>query len=102
MKAIQIPQAPQRPTDNNNENNNDNDNKDEIDDETGVDYTGAGAEQMIILGAGYDTRGFRLDLPDTFRVIEIDQPDVQALKIKKLVTIAKTDERILSRIMKTN
>ncbi|MGK3738262.1 MAG: O-methyltransferase involved in polyketide biosynthesis [Bacillariaceae sp.] len=102
MKAIQIPQAPQRPTDNNNENNNDNDNKDEIDDETGVDYTGAGAEQMIILGVGYDTRGFRLDLPDTFRVIEIDQPDVQALKIKKLVTIAKTDERILSRIMKTN
>jgi methyltransferase (TIGR00027 family) len=97
MKAIQIPQLPQRrPTD---DDNTDEDNKND-------DYTGAtgatGAEQMIILGAGYDTRGFRLTLPDTFRVIEIDQPDVQALKIKKLVTIAKTDEKVLSRIMKTN
>ena len=95
MKAIQIPPQPQRPTtdDNTDEDNNNDDY-----------YTGAGAgaEQMIILGAGYDTRGFRLTLPDTFRVIEIDQPDVQALKIKKLVTIAKIDDKVLSRIMKTN
>merc|ERR1719203_2043245 len=33
---------------------------------------------MIILGAGYDTRGFRLGLPLT--CFEVDQPDVQALK----------------------
>ena len=95
MKAIQIPQLPQRPTTDDNNTDEDNNNN---------NYTGAGAgaEQMIILGAGYDTRGFRLTLPDTFRVIEIDQPDVQALKIKKLVTIAKIDDKVLSRIMKTN
>ena len=39
---------------------------------------------MVILGAGYDTRGFRMDLPDTFRVMEVDQPAVQTIKKKKL------------------
>jgi methyltransferase (TIGR00027 family) len=99
MKAIQSPQLPQRrPTTDDNNTDEDNNNNDYT---TGAG-AGAGAEQLIILGAGYDTRGFRLTLPDTFRVIEIDQPEVQALKIKKLVTIAKTDDKVLSRIMKTN
>ncbi|KAL7531188.1 hypothetical protein ACHAXR_003887 [Thalassiosira sp. AJA248-18] len=44
------------------------------------------AKQLLILGAGYDTRGFRLDLwndddNDDFRVVEVDQPEVQANKL---------------------
>jgi len=38
----------------------------------------AGCEQMIILGAGYDTRGLRLGLQ--IPCFEVDQPEVQALK----------------------
>ena len=38
----------------------------------------AGCEQMIILGAGYDTRGIRLGLQ--IPCFEVDQPEVQALK----------------------
>lgn len=56
--------------------------------------------QLIILGAGYDTRGFRLldlwngsnDSSDndtttassTFHVIEVDQPEVQEKKVKNM------------------
>lgn len=36
-----------------------------------------GIEQYVILGAGYDTRAYRLDLPQSLRVFEIDQPEVQ-------------------------
>ena len=54
--------------------------------------------QMIILGAGYDTRGFRLDLPEGFSVIEVDQPTVQDLKMKKLKNISGQYENVASRI----
>lgn len=43
-----------------------------------------GAKQVLILGAGYDTRGFRLDLPEEIKVYEVDQPEVQAQKISNL------------------
>jgi len=68
------------------------------------------ANQLIILGAGYDTRGFRLDLPPSrgggtnaienkeFQVFEIDQPDVQTRKIQKLQNIAKTDSILASKM----
>ena len=45
------------------------------------------ARQLLILGAGYDTRGFRLDLwkdCEEFTVIEVDQPEVQENKLKKM------------------
>ena len=58
----------------------------------------AAIQQMIILGAGYDTRGFRLDLPDGFLVIEVDQPGVQKLKRKTMESIATTDETVASRM----
>lgn len=60
------------------------------------------AQQMVILGAGYDTRGFRLDLPDDFIVIEVDQPDVQALKKQKLQKIAMKDKQVASRMNTEN
>ncbi|CAB9500362.1 Putative S-adenosyl-L-methionine-dependent methyltransferase [Seminavis robusta] len=40
--------------------------------------------QWILLGAGYDTRGFRLDLPSDGLVLEVDQPQVQQQKRNKL------------------
>ena len=43
-----------------------------------------GITQVVICGAGYDMRGYRLDLPDDVRVFEVDQPEVQALKKAKV------------------
>ena len=53
------------------------------------------SDQLLILGAGYDTRGFRLNLWNSsdemedndngvFRVIEVDQPEVQKKKIANI------------------
>ena len=40
----------------------------------------AGARQVVLLGAGLDTRAFRLDLPLGTVVYELDRPDVLAFK----------------------
>lgn len=42
------------------------------------------AEQYVILGAGYDLRAHRLDLPSTLKIFEVDQPEVQLRKRSKL------------------
>jgi len=39
-----------------------------------------GARQTVLLGAGLDTRAFRLDLPDDTLVVEVDQAGVLAFK----------------------
>ena len=43
-----------------------------------------GSEQYVILGAGYDTRAHRLELPSSLKIFEVDQPEVQARKRFKL------------------
>ncbi|KMV30943.1 hypothetical protein AB733_07955 [Photobacterium swingsii] len=43
-----------------------------------------GFEQYVILGAGYDLRPYRLDLPSSMKVFEVDQMEVQARKRSKL------------------
>lgn len=43
-----------------------------------------GVDQYVILGAGYDLRAHRLDLPSSLRVFEVDQTEVQKRKRKKL------------------
>jgi len=55
-------------------------------------------EQLVILGAGYDTRGFRLDLPDGFTVWEVDQPGVQSRKRKIMEGLAVTDKAVEARL----
>jgi methyltransferase (TIGR00027 family) len=40
----------------------------------------AGCRQVVLLAAGMDTRGYRLDWPAGTRLFEIDQPDVLAFK----------------------
>jgi methyltransferase (TIGR00027 family) len=45
-----------------------------------LDAVRAGARQVVLLGAGLDTRAFRLDLPQGTVVYELDRPDVLAFK----------------------
>jgi len=43
-----------------------------------------GSQQVIILGAGFDTRSFRLDFLKNISVIEIDHPDTSNYKLSVL------------------
>lgn len=43
-----------------------------------------GIEQYIILGAGYDSRAHRLELPSSLKIFEVDQPEVSDNKLAKL------------------
>ena len=45
----------------------------------------AGATQLVILGAGYDSRPYRIDATSSARVFEVDHPDTQTVK-RKLLT----------------
>jgi methyltransferase (TIGR00027 family) len=46
---------------------------------------GEGIEQLVILGAGYDTRAYRFDeLKGKVKVFEVDHPATQELKIRKV------------------
>lgn len=48
------------------------------------DSVASGSEQYVILGAGYDLRAHRLELPSSLKIFEVDQPEVQARKRSKL------------------
>ncbi|MFF2550727.1 class I SAM-dependent methyltransferase [Nocardia sp. NPDC058058] len=45
---------------------------------------GDGIDQMVILGAGFDSRAWRLDTLRRARVIEIDRDETQAMKVEAL------------------
>ena len=45
---------------------------------------GDGLEQLVILGAGYDTRAYRIEGLDRVRVFEVDHPDTQRFKKEKI------------------
>lgn len=47
-----------------------------------------GAEQVVLLAAGMDTRAYRLDLPAATVVFELDRPELLALKDDLLETAA--------------
>ncbi len=47
----------------------------------------AGVEQLVILGAGYDSRAYRFDLAGKVMAFEVDHPATQADKVKKVVEI---------------
>lgn len=46
--------------------------------------TANGVTQYVILGAGYDLRAHRLQLPSALHIFEVDQPEVQRRKRSKL------------------
>ncbi|CAM3921196.1 SAM-dependent methyltransferase [Tsukamurella strandjordii] len=45
-----------------------------------IDAIAAGLRQVVILASGLDSRGYRLELPSTTVVFELDQPEVLAFK----------------------
>ena len=49
-----------------------------------LDAVAAGAEQVVLLAAGLDTRAYRLAWPDDVRLYEIDQPGVLEFKDRVL------------------
>ncbi|WP_406098988.1 class I SAM-dependent methyltransferase [Streptomyces sp. NBC_01013] len=49
---------------------------------------GTGARQVVLLGAGLDTRAFRLDLPSDCVVFEVDRSGVLAFKERVLTDLA--------------
>jgi methyltransferase (TIGR00027 family) len=46
-----------------------------------------GLQQLVILGAGYDSRLYRFDLQGKMKTFEVDHPATQADKLTKLQTI---------------
>ncbi|HOI69203.1 MAG TPA: class I SAM-dependent methyltransferase [Methanothrix sp.] len=47
-----------------------------------------GIEQLVVLGAGYDTRAYRIDgLKERVKVFEVDHPDTQEVKMEKIEKI---------------
>lgn len=47
-------------------------------------YLDEGLEQLVILGAGYDSRAYRFDLQGTVKTFEVDHAATQADKLAKL------------------
>ena len=48
----------------------------------------AGLDQVVILGAGFDTRAYRIAGIETTRVFEVDHPATQAVKLKGLKKVS--------------
>jgi methyltransferase (TIGR00027 family) len=47
-----------------------------------------GIEQLVVLGAGYDTRAYRIDgLKERVKVFEVDHPDTQEVMMEKIEKI---------------
>lgn len=46
-----------------------------------------GLEQLVILGAGYDTRAYRIEGLKNIKVFEVDHPDTQRVKVEKIKEI---------------
>ncbi len=47
-----------------------------------------GLEQLVILGAGYDTKAYRFEkLKENVKVYEVDHPDTQSAKMEKIKQI---------------
>ena len=53
-----------------------------------------GIEQYVILGAGYDSRAHRLELPSSLKIFEVDQPEVSDRKLSRLPKKLPNSENI--------
>lgn len=54
-----------------------------------------GAEQVMILGAGFDTRGLRLGFLRDLRVIEIDHPNTSSYKLDILKSQGRLSDNVV-------
>ena len=60
-------------------------------DEYLLDCLKEGFKQLVIIGAGYDTRAYRLsEVKDSLKVFEVDHPATQQVKILKIKEIFST------------
>jgi methyltransferase (TIGR00027 family) len=60
-------------------------------DEYLLECTAGGFEQLVILGAGFDTRAYRFeDVKNNLRVFEVDHPATQQVKVEKIKEIFGT------------
>ena len=51
----------------------------------------AGFKQLVIIGAGYDTRAYRFeDVKENLKVFEVDHPVTQQVKVEKIKEIFET------------
>lgn len=50
-------------------------------------FLDAGLQQLVILGAGYDSRAYRFDLPGRVKTFEVDHPATQVDKVAKVQRI---------------
>jgi methyltransferase (TIGR00027 family) len=53
-----------------------------------------GIKQVVILGAGFDTRALRLDFLKEISVVEIDHPDTSDFKMEKLKQIGQLNANV--------
>ncbi|HXW98781.1 MAG TPA: class I SAM-dependent methyltransferase [Methanomicrobiales archaeon] len=53
-------------------------------DDTVREAAGNGFRQFVIMGAGYDTRAYRITELRSLRVFEVDEPDTQKSKVEKI------------------
>jgi len=57
-------------------------------DECVTDLIEKGLEQLVVIGAGYDTRPYRIqEVKENLKVFEVDHPATQAVKIEKIKEI---------------
>jgi methyltransferase (TIGR00027 family) len=56
--------------------------------------TAAPIGQLVILGAGFDTRAWRLDALEQATVFEVDHPDTQALKRERAAAIPTKAQQV--------
>lgn len=64
-------------------------------DELAVDAVARGARQLVVVGAGYDARAFRLDGLGEVTAFEVDHPSTQARKRELLAGLAhRTREHV--------
>jgi methyltransferase (TIGR00027 family) len=64
-----------------------------LDDEA-LAAAGTGCRQVVLLGAGLDTRAFRLGWPAGTRVLELDRPEVIAFKERVLADASPRCDRV--------
>jgi len=50
-------------------------------------FLNAGLQQLVILGAGYDSRAYRFDLPGRVKTFEVDHPATQSDKLARVRAI---------------
>lgn len=55
-------------------------------------------EQLVILGAGFDCRAYRLALPSQLAVFEVDRPETQAYKRAHIQRAAGVEQRLRNQV----